>query len=101
MLTKYFASIALLGCLTPALPQQIEIKMGTLAPENSPWHEILQEHYKKEESEISIETINWSRRGKRLGSLMYALLFVGSMIPSTVTGSNTYCAAAKPPEAST
>jgi TRAP-type C4-dicarboxylate transport system substrate-binding protein len=43
MLTKYFASMALLGCLTPALPQQIEIKMGTLAPEKSPWHEILQE----------------------------------------------------------
>jgi hypothetical protein len=39
--------------------------------------------------------------GKKLGSLMYALRFVGNVIPSTVTGSNTYCAAANPPEAST
>ena len=30
-----------LGCLTPALPQTV-IKLGTLAPEGSPWHEALQ-----------------------------------------------------------
>ena len=60
-----------------------------------------EKRYKKETSEISIETINRSRIGKRLASLMYALLFVGSVIPCTVTGSNTYCAAANPPEAST
>ena len=31
----------LLGCLTQALPQTV-IKMGTLAPEGSPWHRALQ-----------------------------------------------------------
>ena len=39
--------------------------------------------------------------GKKFWSLIYALLFVGRVIPSTVTGAETYCAAAKPPEAST
>jgi|HubBroStandDraft_1064217.scaffolds.fasta_scaffold13924_2 TRAP-type C4-dicarboxylate transport system substrate-binding protein len=34
-------SVLLLGCLTPSLPQTT-IKMGTLAPEGSPWHEALQ-----------------------------------------------------------
>jgi TRAP-type transport system periplasmic protein len=34
-------SVLLLGCLTPSLPQTV-IKMGTLAPEGSPWHEALQ-----------------------------------------------------------
>ncbi len=34
-------SVLLLGCLTPALPQTI-IKMGTLAPDGSPWHQALQ-----------------------------------------------------------
>ena len=34
-------SVFLLGCVTPALPQTV-IKMGTLAPEGSPWHEALQ-----------------------------------------------------------
>jgi TRAP-type transport system periplasmic protein len=34
-------SVLLLGCLTPALPQTV-IKMGTLAPEGSPWHQALQ-----------------------------------------------------------
>jgi TRAP-type C4-dicarboxylate transport system substrate-binding protein len=34
-------SVLLLGCLTPALPQTV-IKMGTLAPEGSPWHQGLQ-----------------------------------------------------------
>ena len=33
--------VLLLGCLTPALPQTV-IKLGTLAPEGSPWHEALQ-----------------------------------------------------------
>ena len=33
--------VLLLGCLTPALPQTV-IKMGTLAPEGSPWHQALQ-----------------------------------------------------------
>ena len=31
----------LLGCFTPVLPQTV-IKMGTLAPDGSPWHEALQ-----------------------------------------------------------
>lgn len=31
----------LLGCLFPATPQTV-IKMGTLAPEGSPWHQVLQ-----------------------------------------------------------
>ena len=31
----------LLGCLTPVLPQTV-IKMGTLAPDGSPWHQALQ-----------------------------------------------------------
>src|SRR5580692_8283409 len=34
-------SVFLLGCVTPALPQTV-VKMGTLAPEGSPWHEALQ-----------------------------------------------------------
>jgi TRAP-type C4-dicarboxylate transport system substrate-binding protein len=34
-------SVLLMGCLTPVLPQTV-IKMGTLAPEGSPWHEALQ-----------------------------------------------------------
>ena len=33
--------VLLLGCLTPALPQTV-IKMGTLAPDGSPWHQALQ-----------------------------------------------------------
>jgi len=34
-------SMLLLGCLTPAMPQTV-IKMGTLAPDGSPWHQALQ-----------------------------------------------------------
>ena len=34
-------SMLLLGCLTPAMPQTV-IKMGTLAPDGSPWHQTLQ-----------------------------------------------------------
>ena len=34
-------SVLLLGCATPAMPQTI-IKMGTLAPDGSPWHQTLQ-----------------------------------------------------------
>ena len=34
-------SVLLLGCLTPAMPQTV-IKMGTLAPDGSPWHQALQ-----------------------------------------------------------
>jgi TRAP-type C4-dicarboxylate transport system substrate-binding protein len=34
-------SMLLLGCLTPVLPGTV-IKMGTLAPEGSPWHQTLQ-----------------------------------------------------------
>ena len=34
-------SMLLLGCLTPARPQTV-VKMGTLAPEGSPWHQALQ-----------------------------------------------------------
>jgi TRAP-type transport system periplasmic protein len=34
-------SMLFLGCVTPALPQAV-IKMGTLAPDGSPWHEALQ-----------------------------------------------------------
>jgi TRAP-type C4-dicarboxylate transport system substrate-binding protein len=33
--------LLLFGCLTPALPQTV-IKLGTLAPEGSPWHQSLQ-----------------------------------------------------------
>jgi TRAP-type C4-dicarboxylate transport system substrate-binding protein len=34
-------SVLLLGCVTPAMPQTV-IKMGTLAPDGSPWHQTLQ-----------------------------------------------------------
>ena len=34
-------SLLLLGSLTPVLPQTV-IKMGTLAPDGSPWHQALQ-----------------------------------------------------------
>ena len=34
-------SVLLLGCVTPAMPQTV-IKMGTLAPDGSPWHQALQ-----------------------------------------------------------
>ena len=34
-------SMLLLGCLTPAMPQTV-IKMGTLAPDGSAWHQALQ-----------------------------------------------------------
>ena len=34
-------SVLLLGCATPAMPQTV-IKMGTLAPDGSPWHQTLQ-----------------------------------------------------------
>ena len=34
-------SMLLLGCLTPAMPQTV-IKLGTLAPDGSPWHQALQ-----------------------------------------------------------
>src|SRR5581483_12255194 len=57
--------------------------------------------YDKETSEMSIETINRSCMGSRFESRIYALRFVASVTPDTVTGSKTYCAAAKPPEAST
>ncbi len=35
------ASLLLLGGLTPAVPQTV-VKMGTLAPDGSPWHQTLQ-----------------------------------------------------------
>ena len=57
--------------------------------------------YENISSEMSIETINRSCIGKRSRFLIYARRFVGSVIPCTVTSADTYCAAAKPPEAST
>ena len=39
-MVRSIAAALLLGCFTPALPQMI--KMGTLAPDGSPWHQTLQ-----------------------------------------------------------
>ena len=41
-MVRAIASVLLLGCLTPAWPETV-VKMGTLAPEGSPWHEVLQQ----------------------------------------------------------
>jgi TRAP-type C4-dicarboxylate transport system substrate-binding protein len=37
------AALLIYGTLAPALPQTTVIKMGTIAPEGSPWHQILLE----------------------------------------------------------
>jgi TRAP-type C4-dicarboxylate transport system substrate-binding protein len=43
MLLRIFAAAILLGSATAALCQQTVIKMGTLAPVGSPWHQVLQQ----------------------------------------------------------
>jgi TRAP-type transport system periplasmic protein len=43
MFRKLIPSLLLIGCFSPAMPRQIVIKMGTLAPEGSPWHQVLLE----------------------------------------------------------
>jgi TRAP-type C4-dicarboxylate transport system substrate-binding protein len=42
MIRRIIQLAALSGFLLPAWAQQIEIKMGTLAPEGSPWHKVLE-----------------------------------------------------------
>jgi len=42
MFQKFFAVLILIGSVAPAAAQQTVIKMGTLAPEGSPWHQVLQ-----------------------------------------------------------
>src|SRR5204863_3985954 len=42
MLRRAIQSAALFGLLAAARAQPIEIKMGTLAPEGSPWHKVLE-----------------------------------------------------------
>ncbi len=43
MLIYRIAILLLLGCLFPLPAQQVVIKMGTLAPDGSPWHQVLQQ----------------------------------------------------------
>jgi hypothetical protein len=57
--------------------------------------------YQSLKSLKSIDTINLSVSGVKLPARIYARLVVGSFIPSTSMKFETYCVAAKPPDALT